>query len=148
MKKKEQKKQITLPKFNFSFSKSKKKVYVNASVILAVGIVITGLMLSISSGFVDLAHFSGLSKSKFHIGTLQLAAAALYTLISLGMISAKYWCAMMIGMIRELRTRLETRESTRDWAGGLRKAELPWQIAHKFLVVISLWTALSLSVNS
>ncbi len=148
MKKKEQKKQITLPKFNFSFSKSKKKVYVNASVILAVGIVITGLMLSISSGFVDLAHFSGLSKSKFHIGTLQLAAAALYTLISLGMISAKYWCAMMIGMIKELRTRLETRESTRTWAGGLRKAELPWQIAHKFLVVISLWTALSLSVNS
>ena len=53
---------------------------------------------------------------------------------------------MKIGMIRELRSRLEARAF--NWSNRLSKALIPWHIAHKFLIAISIITALSLSVNS
>ena len=53
---------------------------------------------------------------------------------------------MQIGMIKELKTRLLAKG--KDWANSLKKALLPWQIVHKFLIAVSIITALSLSVNS
>ena len=135
---------LQFPKFKFIFNKNKESK--GSSVILIKGSLLTCIILSIASGFIDLAFFSGLSKSLLHVGTLPLYAAVLYTLISIGFISAKFWCAMKIGMIRELRTRLEARAIT--WSSRLNKAIIPWHIAHKFLIAVSILTALSLSVNS
>ena len=133
-----------LARFKIIFNRDKERL--NSSVILIKGSLITCIILSIASGFIDITFFSGLSKSLLHIGTIPMFAAVLYTVISIGFISAKFWCAMKIGMIRELRSRLEARAFS--WSNRLDKALIPWHIAHKFLIAISIITALSLSVNS
>lgn len=133
-----------LARFKIIFNRDKERL--NSSVILIKGSLITCIILSIASGFIDITFFSGLSKSLLHIGTIPMFAAVLYTVISIGFISAKFWCAMKIGMIRELRSRLEARAF--NWSNRLSKALIPWHIAHKFLIAISIITALSLSVNS
>ena len=125
---------------------NRKNNRIDSSTILINGILFTCIILSIASGFIDLTFFSGLSKSLFHVGTIPIPAAVLYTVISIGFILAKFWCAMQIGMIKELKTRLLAKG--KDWANGLKKALLPWQIVHKFLIAVSIITALSLSVNS
>ena len=53
---------------------------------------------------------------------------------------------MKLGMVKELETKLRAKNFT--WADNLKKAQIPWHIAHKFLIMISIVTALSLSVNS
>ena len=53
---------------------------------------------------------------------------------------------MKLGMVKELETKLRAKNFT--WADNLKKAQIPWHIAHKFLIIISIVTALSLSVNS
>ena len=129
-------------KFNWSLKNNK----IDSSTILINGVLFTCIILSIASGFIDLTFFSGLSKSLFHIGTIPIPAAVLYTIISIGFILAKFWCAMQIGMLKELKARLFAKG--KDWANNLKKALLPWQIVHKFLIAVSIITALSLSVNS
>lgn len=125
---------------------NRKNNRIDSSTILINGVLFTCIILSIASGFIDLTFFSGLSKSLFHVGTIPIPAAVLYTVISIGFILAKFWCAMQIGMIKELKTRLLAKG--KDWANNLKKALLPWQIVHKFLIAVSIITALSLSVNS
>lgn len=129
-------------KFNWSLKNNK----IDSSTILINGVLFTCIILSIASGFIDLTFFSGLSKSLFHVGTIPIPAAVLYTVISIGFILAKFWCAMQIGMLKELKARLLAKG--KDWANNLKKALLPWQIVHKFLIAVSIITALSLSVNS
>ena len=129
-------------KFNWSLKNNK----IDSSTILINGVLFTCIILSIASGFIDLTFFSGLSKSLFHVGTIPIPAAVLYTIISIGFILAKFWCAMQIGMLKELKARLFAKG--KDWANNLKKALLPWQIVHKFLITVSIITALSLSVNS
>ena len=129
-------------KFNWSLKNNK----IDSSTILINGVLFTCIILSIASGFIDLTFFSGLSKSLFHVGTIPIPAAVLYTVISIGFILAKFWCAMQIGMLKELKARLFAKG--KDWANNLKKALLPWQIVHKFLIAVSIITALSLSVNS
>ena len=138
------KKNITLPKIKFSFNKKGNRI--ERSTVVINGILFTCILLSAASGFIDLTFFSGLSKSWFHIGTIPIAAAILYTVISIGFISGKFWCAMQIGMLRELQIRLEAQG--KEWASNLKKARFSWHIAHKFLIGVSIITALSLSVNS
>ena len=129
-------------KFNWNLKNNK----IDSSTILINGVLFTCIILSIASGFIDLTFFSGLSKSLFHVGTIPIPAAVLYTIISIGFILAKFWCAMQIGMLKELKARLFAKG--KDWANNLKKALLPWQIVHKFLIAVSIITALSLSVNS
>lgn len=136
---------IKLPFIKFKKGQST-KFQMSMTKITVSGILFTCILLSICSGFVDLVFFSGLSKSKFHVGTFQIAAAILYTVISLGFTSGKFWCAMQIGMLKELRTRLEAKGIA--WAKNISKALTPWQVVHKFLIMVSIITALSLSVNS
>lgn len=119
---------------------------INKSAILVNGLLLTCIGLSISSGFVDIVCYSGLSKSFFHLGTIPLAAATLYTIISIFLTMGKFWCGMKIGMLKELRTKLAGANKT--WGKNIIKALLPWQIVHKFLIMISLLTAMSMSVNS
>ena len=138
------KSKFTFPNFKFIFNKNRERL--SSSSILIKGNLITCLILSVASGIIDLAFFSGLSKSLLHIGTIPMSAAILYTVISIGLISAKFWCAMKLGMVKELETKLRAKNFT--WADNLKKAQIPWHIAHKFLIMISIVTALSLSVNS
>lgn len=133
-----------LPSFNVIWNKNLERM--GSSTILIKGSLLTCIILSIASGFIDLAFFSGISTSLFHIATIPMWAAVLYTIISIGFISGKFWCAMKIGMIKELRTRLEAYGV--PWANELKKALIPWHIAHKFLISVSILTALALSVNS
>ena len=111
------------------------------------GKIFTCILLSIASGFIDLTFFSGLSKSLFHVGTVPLPAAILYTVISLGFILGKFWCATELSVISELQTRLNEFGQSES-AKKLLKPKLKWHFGHKFLVAISVITALSLSVNS
>lgn len=144
MKNSKKSKKWSFPKLPISIKK--KDNHIDNSTILISGILLTCVLLSIASGFIDLTFFSGLSKSILHLATLPLPAAVLYTIISVGFISGKFWCAMQIGMIRELQTRLEAKGF--EWASGLKRARFGWHIAHKFLIIVSIVTALSLSVNS
>lgn len=138
------KSKFTWPNFKLIFNKNRERL--SSSAILVKGNLVTCIILSLASGIIDLAFFSGLSKSLLHVGTIPISAAILYTVISVGLISAKFWCAMKLGMVKELETKLTAKNFS--WAKNLRKAQIPWHIAHKFLIVISIVTALSLSVNS
>ena len=122
------------------------KPVISVTSISNTGILITCILLSIASGFIDLTFFSGLSKSLFHVGTVPIPASVLYTIISLGLIAGKFWCAMRIGAINELQTRL--RNEGYSWWKNINKIKIKWHAAHKFLITISIITALSLSVNS
>ena len=70
---------------------NRKNNRIDSSTILINGILFTCIILSIASGFIDLTFFSGLSKSLFHVGTIPIPAAVLYTVISIGFILAKFW---------------------------------------------------------
>jgi hypothetical protein len=119
---------------------------IDKSTVLVNGLLITCIGLSVSSGIVDIVCYSGLSKSYFHLGTIPLAAAILYTIISIFLTSGKFWCGMKIGMLKELRTCLKIQN--KNWYKNITKALLPWQSIHKFLIFISLLTSMSMSVNS
>ena len=123
-----------------------KRNQIDSSTILINGIFLTCIVLSVASGFIDLVYFSGLSKSNFHLGTWPIAASILYTVISIGLISGKFWCAMKIGMLRELQSRLKAKGKA--WYKNITKALIPWHLVHKFLIGVSIVTSLSLSVNS
>ena len=131
---------------NFKIIFNKNQERLSSSTVLVKGSVITCIILSIASGIIDVAFFSGLSKSLLHIGTIPMAAAILYTVISIGFISAKFWLAMKLGMLKELQTRLYAKNFS--WAKNLNKPIIKAHIWHKFTIILSIITALSLSVNS
>lgn len=133
-----------LPKFNFVFNKEAERF--SSSIILVRGSLLTCIILSFASGIIDIAFFSGLSKALLHIGTVPMHAAILYTIISAGFISAKFWLAMKLGMLKELQARLTAKQY--PWAKNLNKPIKRTSLWHKFTIVISIMTALSLSVNS
>ena len=144
---KETKRTLVIP---FSLTWPKKgesiKPVVNTTTVSNTGILFTCILLSVASGFIDLTFFSGLSKSLFHVSTIPIPAALLYTVISIGLISGKFWCAMRIGAIKELQNRLKNEGY--KWWRNINKVKFRWNAAHKFLIGISIITALSLSVNS
>lgn len=143
------KKEIKVPAIKLWWPKRGESVRPTISMtkVTASGILFTCILLSLCSGFIDLVYFSGLSKSKFTIfGNLPVAAGFLYTLISIGLISAKFWCASWLGTINELQTRLKN--GGYDWWRNLNKPKLRWHFAHKFLITISIITSISLSVVS
>lgn len=145
-------KTIKLPKISWKWNSKKgerffEKPTIDSTDIRINGKIFTCILLSIASGFIDLTFFSGLSKSLFHVGTVPLPAAVLYTIISIGFILGKFWCATELSVIGELQTRLNEYGQPKS-AKKLFKPKLKWQFGHKFLVFISIVTALSLSVNS
>lgn len=124
-----------------------KKNRVDNSKILINGVLFTCIILSLSSGFIDLVFFSGLSKSTFQLfGTLAIPAAIVYTVMSVGFTTGKFFCAMKIGMLNELKHRLKSKGKI--WYKNLNKGIIPWHIIHKFLIIVSLITSISLSVIS
>lgn len=145
--KKKEIKAISIP-FKLTWPKKGESIkpVINTTTVSNTGILFTCILLSIASGFIDLTFFSGLSKSLFHVSTISVPAALLYTVISLGLISGKFWCAMRIGSLKELQTRLKNEGY--KWWRNINKVKIRWHAAHKFLIGISIITALSLSVNS
>lgn len=114
--------------------------------ILISGIIFTCVLLSLCSGVVDIVFCSGISKAFFKVATLNIASAILYTAISAGLTSGKFWCARKIGMLKELKTRLKADNIT--WYKNINKALIPWNIGHKFLIGLSLVTTVNMAVNS
>lgn len=114
--------------------------------ILISGIIFTCVILSLCSGIVDIVFCSGISKATFKVATINMASAILYTAISAGLTSGKFWCARKIGMLKELRTRLKADNIT--WYKNINKALIPWNIGHKFLIGLSLVTTVNMAVNS
>jgi len=114
--------------------------------VLISGILITCIALSIVSGLIDLVFFSGLSKSWYTIASQKVGAGIVFSIMSLGFTSAKFWCAMQIGAINELQTRLKN--DNYKWYKNLNKLKWKWHAAHKFLIGVSLITSISLSVVS
>lgn len=133
-------------KFNFNFVFNKDRERLSSSTILVRGSLLTCIILSFASGIIDIAFFSGLSKALLHIGTVPMHAAILYTIISAGFISAKFWLAMKLGMLKELQARLTAKQFA--WSKNLDKPIRRTNFWHKFMITISIMTALSLSVNS
>ena len=133
-------------RFNFSFIFNKDKERLSSSTILVRGSLLTCIILSFASGIIDIAFFSGLSKALLHVGTVPMHAAILYTVISVGFISAKFWLAMKLGMLKELQARLTAKQFS--WSKNLDKPIRWTSFWHKFMIAISIMTALSLSVNS
>lgn len=140
-------KKISIP-FSITWPKKGEKIkpIVNTTNVLISGILITCIALSLVSGFIDLVFFSGLSKSWYTVATIKVAAGILFSIMSLGFTSAKFWCAMQLGAINELQTRLKNDKYT--WYKNLNRLKLKWHIAHKFLITVSLITSISLSVVS
>lgn len=140
-------KKISIP-FSITWPKKGEKIkpLINTTNVLISGILITCITLSLVSGFIDLVFFSGLSKSWYTVATVKVAAGILFSIMSLGFTSAKFWCAMQLGAINELQTRLKNDKYV--WYKNLDRLKLKWHIAHKFLITVSLITSISLSVVS
>lgn len=132
---------ITWPKKGESI-----KPTINTTNVLISGILITCIALSLVSGFIDLVFFSGLSKSLYTVFAFQMTASILFSIMSLGFTSAKFFCSMQLGAINELQNRLKNEGYS--WYKNLNKLKLKWHVAHKFLICVSLITSISLSVVS
>jgi len=145
-KKKVEKKENVFLTFWEALKNAKKRNRVSNTKILTTGFAITCIVLSCSSGIVDIACGSGLSKSTFHLGTLEVKAAILYTAILIGLVFLKFFCAMYIGMLEELKAKLIAYK--KSWAKNINKPLLKWKIVHKSLIILSLITGFNMSVNS
>lgn len=117
---------------------------VNATDVLINGKLITCLILSLVSAFIDIVFFSGLSKSGYPFFGLYVPAAIILSIMSIGFSSGKFFVAMQLAAIKEIQSRLitlgyETRKR-------LRWLKIKWHLIHKFIVSISIITSISLSV--
>lgn len=146
------KKTITLP-FSIkwpSFSDIKNgngKPRVSSTQVILSGTLITWIVLSINSGFIDLVFFSGLSKSLYNLfGLVAIPAGVVMCLMSLGFTAGKAFVSMQLAALKELQTKLKDYGVT--WYADLNKAKLRLNVIHKFLVGISIITSISLSVIS
>ena len=148
--KQQTKRTFKLPTIHWKWGSKKgekffEKPTMDSTEILISGKIVTLLILSFVSGIIDLVFFSELSKSVFKIATVSVAAGIVYTLMSIGFTSAKFWCATQLSVIKELQARLKENELP---FRALNKPKLRWNVIHKFLIGVSLITAISLSVVS
>lgn len=142
---------MKLPKLNFKWFSRKnegklEKPTLKTTEVLLNGKLLTCILLSIVSAIIDLVFFSGLSKSKLPIAWFFIPAAVLYTLMSIGFSMGKFFSAMQLGAIAELKTRLRNQGYT--WISNLRGLSFKWHIVHKFLIAVSIITSVSLSLLS
>lgn len=123
------------------------KPTLKTTTILINGKLATCVLLSIVSGIIDLVFFSGLSKSAYDLfGLIAIPAGLLMSLMSIGFTMGKFFCAMQLGAIAELKTRLKN--FGYSWYSSLNKLSWKWQVIHKFLIGVSVLTSISLSVIS
>lgn len=146
------KKEITVfkPIVRWLTKKSEKKFEkptLRTTTILINGKLLTCVVLSIVSGIIDLVFFSGLSKSYYELfGLVAIPAGLLMSMMSIGFTMGKFFCAMQLGAIADLKTRLKN--AGYKWYKNLNKIAWKWQVVHKFLIGVSILTSVSLSVVS
>lgn len=141
---------INLPFFKWLTRKDEKKFEkptLRTTTVLINGKLATCVLLSIISGLIDIIFFSGLSKSDYDLfGFLAIPAGLLLSLMSVGFTMGKFFCAMQLGAIGELKNRL--RNAGYKWYKNLNNLSWKWQVIHKFLIGVSILTSISLSVVS
>lgn len=142
---------MRLPKLNLKWKTRKnegklEKPTLKTTEILVSGKLLTCVLLSVVSGIIDIVFFSGLSKSMLPIAWFAIPAAVLYTLMSIGFTMGKFFSAMQLGAIAELKTRLKNQGYS--WVGNLKGLSARWHIIHKFLIAVSIITSVSLSLLS
>ena len=99
------------------------------------------------SGFVDLVFFSGLSVALYTIfGVVAVPAGVVLCLMSLIITFGKTWSAMRVAQINEFTAHLKA-QSIDCWS-ELIKPKKFWSRIHKACMIVSVWTAASLSVVS
>lgn len=103
----------------------------------------TCIVLSITSAFIDIVFFSGLSRSNYLFFTVPIAAGIILSIMSIGFSFGKFFVAIQLSAIREMQTRLH--QMGYAWAKNFNKAKLKWNVVHKFLISISIITSISLS---
>lgn len=146
------KKEITIfkPIVRWLTKKSEKKFEkptLRTTTILINGKLLTCVVLSVVSGAIDLVFFSGLSKSYYELfGLIAIPAGLLMSVMSIGFTMGKFFCAMQLGAIADLKTRLKN--FGYKWYKNLNRIAWKWQIIHKFLIGVSILTSISLSVVS
>lgn len=141
---------INLPILKWLTSRNEKKFEkptLRTTTILINGKLVTCILLSIISGVIDLIFFSGLSRSAYELfGLIAIPAGLVMSLMSIGFTMGKFFCAMQLGAIAELKTRLKN--ARYKWFNNLNKLSWKWQVIHKFLIGVSILTSISLSVVS
>lgn len=140
---------MNLPKFKFkwNFLKNEKvfqKPTITTTSVLINGKLITCLILSLVSAFIDIVFFSGLSISGYPFFKWVMPAAVLLSIMSVGFSFGKFFVAMQLAAMKEIKTRLK--EMGYKITKGFKFATIKWQIVHKFLITISIITSISLSV--
>lgn len=139
---------LKIPILSFLTPSTKlKKPELRTTTVLINGKLATCIILSIVSAIVDLVFFSGLSKSFYDLfGFIAIPAGLLLSVMSIGFSMGKFFCAMQLGAIAELKTRLKNFGYA--WYNNLNKLSWKWQVIHKFLIGVSILTSISLSVIS
>lgn len=133
--------------FSHKNEKKSDKPTLKTTTVLINGKLLTCIILSIVSGLIDLVFFSGLSKSYYELfGLIAIPAGLLMSVMSIGFTMGKFFCAMQLGAISELKTRLKN--FGYKWYKNLNKISWKWQVIHKFLIGVSILTSISLSVVS
>lgn len=122
------------------------KPSLKTTTVLINGKLATCILLSIVSGIIDLTFFSGLSKTPLPIASIFIPASILYSLMSVGFTMGKFFCAMQLGAIAELKTRIKN--AGYKWYNNLNKLSWKWHAVHKFLIGVSVITSISLSFIS
>lgn len=138
---------MKFPKIFWNKSKDEKTfegTKLDSTRVLINGKLITCIVLSIISAFVDIVFFSGLSKSGYPFFGFAVPAAIILSLMSVGFSMAKFFFAMQITLTKELQNQLLSQGYV--WAKSLTWAKVGFNIIHKFLIVVSIITSLSLSV--
>lgn len=141
---------INIPILKWFINKNEKKFEkptLKTTTVLINGKLITCILLSIISAVIDLIFFSGLSRSAYELfGLIAIPAGLVMSLMSIGFSMGKFFCAMQLGAIAELTTRLKN--CGYKWYNNLKKLSWKWHVIHKFLIGVSILTSISLSVVS
>lgn len=117
---------------------------IDSTDVLIKGKLLTCIILSVISAFIDIVFFSGLSKSGYPFFGKDIPAAIILSSMSIGFSMAKFFFAMQITLTKELQNQLYSQGYS--WAKNLNYAKLSYNLIHKFLIIVSIITSLSLSV--
>lgn len=129
---------------NILSKRSGRERQISSTDVLIKGKLITCIILSIVSAFIDIVFFSGLSRSDYPFFSFNVPAAIILSIMSIGFSCGKFFVAMQINALKELQSRLYA--AGYGFAKSFNWPKLKWNIIHKFLISISIVTSLSLSV--
>ena len=149
MAKKRTAKKSNFPKIKLFWNKGRNEAAferptVNTTEILISGKLLTCIILSLVSAFIDIVFFSGLSKSGYPFFGWEIPAAIILSIMTIGFSCGKFFVAMQLAAIKEIQSRLLALGY--EVNKRFRWLKIKWHSIHKFLIAISVITSISLSV--